>query len=557
MDNSNPLLLALKDELDDVLQALVTRQTINVEWPNYPSQLMWNLNVSPQWDCMLLYTVTFEEISSHMGVIFYPKFNRVMTRDYHAVGTPQRAWQDSVETFLEINRQPDRFVDMKTLLTDLDDQLTATQNSAKGGRASLGRRRSSALSYDFRSPFDSGATSGSGKNSPAPGPPTPRGSNAGEKKNTRPLVTVPVGLPNAKNQNLCFMNSVSQALAHSFFNGKLRPLLAQLSHREPTDPAVAKKQPVVKTLYPLLESLANNAKAKSKDEPQKCMDAFRVAMSAFPESNVQKPKSGVKQQQQDVHEWLTFVLQTLEAVAATSEERLINFDTFDDLIKGTATVHEVMADLQWNERFSVGAAQFAASLAYQTITAYYCGNCRVVTQVRPDINNILSLSVGSETSETTVQALFNETVSSEPLDGWRCGACNTSHPDTSRINKFFRMPTFLIVHIVRTQLDMTTGELGKSQRPVRIGNITCELPTQLLPRQASEKKHALVTYSPVSVVTHLGAEMRSGHYTCFSSLENKTILFDDDTISDFGTDVPEKHTEILQKNSALIFYIRE
>eukprot|EP01134_Creolimax_fragrantissima_P001901 CFRG1901T1 len=541
MAQASVLLQALKEEHEDVLQALITIDDIIVSWTDYPN-LPWILTVVPQWDCMLLYAVDFEEVPSGMGVCFYPKFRRLFDKDFYKTGTPGRTWQDSIETFLEKNRQPECFIDMKTLFTTLDTHL----HSGHDNQANISfRRRLSCISVDDLSSRSFDGTS-----------PT------STKRQTIPSKVEQihaVGLSNTKNQNLCFMNSVSQALTHSFYNGKLRPLLKQLSQRECADQNIARLQPVVKGLALLLEALSmgHGNERNGASDPEILMNEFRLALSVVSESNVQKPGSAAKQMQQDVHEYLTFLLQTLESVAATSEQRCINFDTFDELVKGSAMVFEVMADLQWNERFSVGAAQFAASLAFQTITAYYCGQCRRPVQYRPDINNILSLSVGSEISETTVQNLFNETISTESLDSWKCGSCNSTHPDTSRTSKFFRLPSYLIVHMVRTQIDMRTGEIGKSLRPVKIGNITCELPTQLIPRQSSAKKHSLVSYAPVSVVTHIGVEMRSGHYTTYSSIEGNTILFDDEKISNYGTSVPDKEKDTMDRNSALIFYIRK
>lgn len=52
-----------------------------------------------------------------------------------------------------------------------------------------------------------------------------------------------------------------------------------------------------------------------------------------------------------MHELLVFLLDLIERTSATSEPRHINFDLFDKVVRGVADLWEVMADLQWEERF--------------------------------------------------------------------------------------------------------------------------------------------------------------------------------------------------------------
>jgi uncharacterized UBP type Zn finger protein len=54
---------------------------------------------------------------------------------------------------------------------------------------------------------------------------------------------------------------------------------------------------------------------------------------------------------QDVHELLVFLLDLIERTSATPEARHINFDLFDRFARQQADIWEVMADLQWEERF--------------------------------------------------------------------------------------------------------------------------------------------------------------------------------------------------------------
>ena len=46
-----------------------------------------------------------------------------------------------------------------------------------------------------------------------------------------------------------------------------------------------------------------------------------------------------------------FLLDLIEGLSATHEPRHINFDVFDRVVRGSADMWEVMADLQWEERF--------------------------------------------------------------------------------------------------------------------------------------------------------------------------------------------------------------
>ena len=46
-----------------------------------------------------------------------------------------------------------------------------------------------------------------------------------------------------------------------------------------------------------------------------------------------------------------FLLDLVERLSATHEPRHINFDLFDQVVRGKADLWEVMADLQWEERF--------------------------------------------------------------------------------------------------------------------------------------------------------------------------------------------------------------
>jgi ubiquitin C-terminal hydrolase len=65
-----------------------------------------------------------------------------------------------------------------------------------------------------------------------------------------------------------------------------------------------------------------------------------------------------------------------------------------------------------------------------------------------------------------MQLLIDDVLSNESLADWRCEACGSKTPDTYRATRMDRMPSYLIVHLVRGVYSPQSGTLVRSKRKV-------------------------------------------------------------------------------------------
>ena len=396
------------------------------------------------------------------------------------------------------------------------------------------------------------------------------GSSLEGETSTGSYSTTPLGLLNSG--NTCFVNSILQCLAWTpgFFD-----ILSNLSSN-------------ISEEFIFLENLKHTiglCRSFSNDNAAINTDKLLLSMSQLPQHLVVSASSAQYQHQQDVAEFLLWLLNQLHhadpiqskcssfEVTSSMERQKQEQDMVDFKKVCEKVVEEVgskdmqqlenamcnLSEIDWQLHWLDCSSALNKLFMGQILEARECQNCNKLT-VSSEYFTLLPLPLKNESNLAECISLFNQVEELVQDNMITCSCLLEEHlTNATRLSLLSVLPKCLIIQLTRFLYDNSRHLAIKNNTPI---GILSEL--QIFPYTMKAKFNSnclnqeSILYILHAVCLHSGSQRTScGHYVSYCRIsDNHWYYFDDHTVVPIENIKNELNTDFVLQNAYVLFYHR-